>query len=103
MIFSLRLESEHEDSAPNGLLPPRQERSSSNISQTLGTPMSVFEDEDRVNDYERQADEIVQEVWKIFQDNNGWAQESKQNGGIDVVMSKVYPKVGKVFRLSVNE
>lgn len=68
----------------------------------LGTPASTLEDDDQVNDYERQADEILEEVWKMFQDNEGWAQESKVNGATDVVMSKIFPKYGKVFRLSVS-
>jgi hypothetical protein len=68
----------------------------------LGTPLSVLEDDDdRNDDYEQQADEMVQKVWQIFQDDQGWSQEAKSTDGSDVVFSKIYPKCGKVFRLSV--
>jgi hypothetical protein len=62
----------------------------------------VFEDASAVNDYEQQADDIIEHVWGIFQDDASWSQEAKSTDGIDIVMSKMFPKWGKVFRLSVR-
>jgi hypothetical protein len=80
----------------------RNIRSDSNISQSiLGTPASVIEDDD--DDYESQADEIIEKVWRIFKDDDSWIQEAKSSDGLDIVIAKSFPKWGKVFRLSVKK
>ncbi|CAF4732000.1 unnamed protein product, partial [Rotaria magnacalcarata] len=77
----------------------RDVRADSNLSQSLlYTPSSVIEDYDNVEDYEQQADEIVQKVWRIFKDNESWVQEAVSSNGRDVVFAKDFPKWGKVFR-----
>ncbi|CAF1331396.1 unnamed protein product [Rotaria magnacalcarata] len=79
----------------------RDVRADSNLSQSLlYTPSSVIEDYDNVEDYEQQADEIVQKVWRIFKDNESWVQEAVSSNGRDVVFAKDFPKWGKVFRLT---
>lgn len=77
----------------------KSNRSESNLSQPmLGTPTSVFEECE--NDYESQADEIIENIWKIFQDDKSWVQEAKSADGNDLVQTKTYIKWGKVFRLT---
>ncbi|CAF2079834.1 unnamed protein product [Rotaria magnacalcarata] len=79
----------------------RDVRADSNLSQSLlYTPSSVIEDYDNVEDYEQQADETVQKVWRIFKDNESWVQEAVSSNGRDVVFAKDFPKWGKVFRLT---
>ena len=81
----------------------RPVRSNSTLSQSiLGTPVSAFEDADANEDYEKQADDIVARVWRIFQDNEGWSPEAKSNNGVDFVLTKNLPKYGKFFRLNVR-
>ncbi|CAF2552833.1 unnamed protein product [Rotaria sp. Silwood2] len=79
----------------------RNFRSDSNVSQSLlCTPVSVIEDYDNDEDYEKQADEVVDKVWRIFKDNDSWLQESISSNGLDIVLAKNYSKWGKVFRLT---
>ena len=74
------------------------------ISQSiLGTPASGFEEDDNDQDYETQADDIIEKVWRIFKDEDSWSPEAKSSDGSDVVVSKTYPKWGKVFRLTVSK
>ncbi|CAF0922407.1 unnamed protein product [Rotaria sp. Silwood1] len=76
-------------------------RSDSNVSPSLlCTPASVIEDDDNDEDYEKLADDVVEKVWRIFKDNDSWLQEAISSNGLDIVLSKNYPKLGKVFRLS---
>ncbi|UJR36274.1 hypothetical protein I4U23_029004 [Adineta vaga] len=80
--------------------PRRTIRADSSISQSmLGTPMSAIEI-DNDDEYEREADEIIERVWRIFRDNEGWTSESKSSNGLDIIVAKTYPKWGKVFRLT---
>lgn len=83
--------------------PIRTNRAESTISQSiLGTPASVIEDDNNNDeDYEKQADDVIEKIWRIFRDEESWSQETKSSNGLDVVISKTFPKVGKVFRLSV--
>ncbi|UJR09821.1 hypothetical protein I4U23_014047 [Adineta vaga] len=72
---------------------------------TLETPISSSDDDDddditQKEEYEKQANEIIDEIWKIFKDETGWNDESKSKDGCDIVVSKTYPKWGKVFRLT---
>ena len=97
-MFCLILDSDNEGSFRDTR---RRGGSESNMSQSmLGTPMSFVEDNE--NDYESQADEIIDKVWKIFQDNSSWSQEAKSTDGNDVVQTKTYKELGKVFRLTVE-
>lgn len=78
-------------------------QSESNVSRSvLGTPSFIEEDENE-QDYESQADDVIEKVWRIFLDNDSWSQEAKSVDGKDVVFSKTFPKWGKVFRLAVRE
>ena len=52
--------------------------------------------------YENYADEIINEIWKIFKDEHLWLEEMKSIDGFDIVVSKYYPKWGKIFRLTVR-
>lgn len=82
--------------------PERFTHSESNVSRSmLGTP-SFIEEEENEQDYEAQADDVVEKVWRIFLDNTSWSQEAKSVDGQDVVFSKTFPKWGKVFRLTVR-
>lgn len=84
--------------------PIRTVRTGSNVSQSiLGTPASVIEDDGNDEDYEKQADDIIEKVWRIFKDDSSWSQEAKSNNGIDIVIAKSFPKWGKVFRLCVRK
>ncbi|CAF4295014.1 unnamed protein product [Rotaria socialis] len=79
----------------------RDVRGDSNVSQSLlYTPASVIDDYDNAEDYEQQADEIVQKIWRIFKDNESWVQEAVSTNGRDVVFAKTFPIWGKVFRLT---
>ncbi|CAF4450018.1 unnamed protein product [Rotaria socialis] len=79
----------------------RDVRADSNVSQSLlYTPASVIDDYDNAEDYEQQADEIVQKIWRIFKDNESWVQEAVSTNGRDVVFAKTFPIWGKVFRLT---
>lgn len=84
--------------------PIRTVRAGSNVSQSiLGTPASVIEDDGNDEDYGKQADDIIEKVWRIFKDDSSWSQEAKSNNGIDIVIAKNFPKWGKVFRLCVRK
>ncbi len=99
--FSYVLGSDTEEASRE---PPRIIRSESMISQSiLGTPVSAFEDMNNAEDYETQADDVVEKVWRIFKDDDSWSQEAKSSDGLDIVMTKTFPKWGKVFRLSVKK
>jgi hypothetical protein len=73
-----------------------------NSDSVLGTPPLVF-DENQNEDYENQADEIINEIWRMFNNKNSWSYESKSRDGLDTVVSKSFPKWGKVFRLTVRK
>jgi hypothetical protein len=76
-----------------------------NARQTRnGSPSGseTSENDDSHEDYEKQADDIIDEIWRIFRDDAGWSDESKSKDGQDVVVSKTFPKWGKVFRLTVS-
>lgn len=82
----------------------RINRSESMVSQSiLGTPASAIEEDENDQDYEAQADDIFEKVWRMFKDEDSWSQEAKSTDGFDIVFSKTYPKWGKVFRLSVSK
>ena len=83
--------------------PLRNIRSDSNVSPSmLGTPTSVL-DSDQNEKYEKQAEEMLDEIWKIYNDDESWYEESKSNDGFDIVLSKKFPKWGKTFRLIVRQ
>ena len=84
---------------PNQL---RRVRSDSNV---LGTPTSALDDGDDQNDeYVQQANEILDEIWRLYNDDeDSWYEESKSKDGFDIVLSKQFPKWGKIFRLIVRE
>lgn len=67
----------------------------------LGTP-SLMEDDGNEHDYEAQADDVIEKVWRIFLDDQSWSQEAKSVNGHDIVFSKTFPKWGKIFRLTVR-
>ncbi|CAF0882877.1 unnamed protein product [Adineta ricciae] len=69
-------------------------------SSCSSTDDSNDENDTQKEDYNKQADEIIDEIWKIFKDETGWSDESKSKDGCDVVVSKSFPKWGKVFRLT---
>jgi hypothetical protein len=71
-------------------------------SQRINRSESMEEDEND-QDYEAQADDIFEKVWRMFKDEDSWSQEAKSTDGFDIVFSKTYPKWGKVFRLSVSK
>jgi hypothetical protein len=76
-------------------------RSESMVSQSiLGTPASAIEEDENDQDYEAQADDIIEKLWRMFKDEDSWSQEAKSSNGNDIVLAKTYPKWGKVFRLS---
>lgn len=75
--------------------PSEEHTDSPSVSETS-------EKDDPVEAYEKQADEIIDEIWTIFRDESGWSDESQSKDGQDVVVSKSYPKWGKVFRLTVS-
>jgi len=68
----------------------------------LGTPTSVL-DSDQNEEYEKQAEEMLDVIWRIYNDENSWYEESKSKDGLDIVISKTYPKWGKIFRLIVRK
>jgi hypothetical protein len=85
--------------------PTRNIRSDSNVSQSIvGTPASVIEDDTNDDDYEKQADEVIEKVWHMFKDDDldTWTQEAKSSDDLDIVIAKSFPKCGKVFRLTVK-
>jgi len=65
----------------------------------LGTPTSIDNDYPE-EDYEKQADEIIEETWKMFKDADGWSSELKSSDGKHVVVSKNFAKWNKVFKLT---
>ncbi|CAF0769189.1 unnamed protein product [Didymodactylos carnosus] len=70
-------------------------------ASAIGTPTSIdFEPQE---DYEKCADDVMEELWKIFKDTDGWSLELKSNDGEHTVVSKTYPKWSKVFKLTVLE
>lgn len=76
--------------------------SESNVSRSmLGTP-SLMEEDENEQDYEAQADDVIEKVWRIFLDEESWSQEAKSVDGKDIVYSKTFPKWGKIFRLTVR-
>ncbi|CAF1540987.1 unnamed protein product, partial [Rotaria sordida] len=81
----------------------RSVHSDSNVVQSILEESSVvFDNNDNNEDYEKQADETIDEIWKIFKDDNSWLEEAKSCDGFDIVFSKIYPKWGKIFRLTSN-
>ncbi|CAF3709616.1 unnamed protein product, partial [Rotaria sordida] len=81
----------------------RSVHSDSNVVQSILEESSVvFDNNDNNEDYEKQADETIDEIWKIFKDDNSWLEEAKSRDGFDIVFSKIYPKWGKIFRLTSN-
>lgn len=81
----------------------RTARADSNRSQSLlRTPQSVIEDIDNDEDYEAIADDVVEKIWRMFRDHDSWTQESVSSDGRDIVVAKNFPKIGKVFRLTVR-
>ena len=66
-----------------------------------GLPSAVETNEDR-EAYEQQANEMTEELWRLYQDHEGWADEARSQDGKDVVTSKTFPNRGKVFRLTVS-
>ncbi|CAF1394559.1 unnamed protein product [Adineta steineri] len=91
---------EGSDAEETNIQPVRNIRSDSTISQSmLGTPTSVIEDYND-DEYGKQADEIIERIWGIYQDNNCWIPESKSSDGLDVIAAKNFPKWGKIFRLT---
>jgi hypothetical protein len=78
-----------------------QFRSDSNV---LRTPTSILDDGDDQNEeYEKQTEEMLDEIWRIYNDDQSWYQESKSKNGFDIVLSKNFPKWGKIFRLIVRK
>jgi hypothetical protein len=85
-------------------VPLRNIRSVSNMSQSiLETPPSDLNDGNNNEEYEKQAEEILDEIWKIYNDDNSWYEEAKSKDGTDIVLSKTFPKWGKIFRLTVRK
>ncbi|CAF2818102.1 unnamed protein product [Rotaria sp. Silwood2] len=79
----------------------RTVHSESNVTQSISGESSViFDNYDNNEDYEKQADETIDEIWKIFKDDNAWSEEAKSRDGLDIVVSKNFPKWGKIFRLT---
>jgi hypothetical protein len=68
----------------------------------LVTPPSALDD-DNNEDYEKQADELIDEIWRIFKDEDAWSHEAKSKNRSDAVTSKTFPNRGKVFRLIVRK
>lgn len=58
-------------------------------------------DEERES-YEKQAGDMTDELWRMYQDQDGWADETRSQDGKDTVASKTFPNRGKVFRLTVS-
>lgn len=85
-------------------LQTRNQRTDSNISQlSIATPVSILDNEivNKNEEYERQADDLLDEIWRIYQDDDVWYEEGRSSDGFDIVLSKTYPKWGKIFRLNV--
>jgi len=83
---------------------PRNQRADSNISQlSIATPVSILDNEvvNKYEEYEKQADDLLDEIWRIYQDDDAWYEEGRSTDGFDIVLSKTYPKWGKIFRLNV--
>ena len=53
-------------------------------------------------EYEKQAEEMLENIWKLYDDNESWTDETKSQDGLDIVTSKNFPRWGKVFRLIVR-
>lgn len=97
------MEQGDEDNSEGRQLASRNHRSDSNISQlSIATPVSILDNEivNKNEEYEKQADDLLDEVWRIYQDDDIWYEEGRSSDGLDVVLSKSYPKWGKVFRLN---
>jgi hypothetical protein len=103
-IIGSDTEEEKQQQQQQQQLPLRTVHSDSNISQSvLATPLSVLDDNNNNEDYEKKADEIIDELWRIYQDSDSWYEEARSKNGVDVVHSKSFPKWGKVFRLIVRK
>ncbi|CAF3691678.1 unnamed protein product [Rotaria sp. Silwood1] len=76
----------------------RSVHSESSIIKSISGESSVIFDNN--DDYEKQADKTIDEIWKIFKDDNSWLEEAKSHNGLDIVVSKIFPKWGKIFRLT---
>ena len=71
------------------------------VFNSNGLPSAVETDEQRES-YEKQADDMTDELWRLYQDQDGWADETRSQDGKDTVTSKTFPNRGKVFRLTVS-
>jgi hypothetical protein len=69
----------------------------------LGTPISIHDNNDNDEEYVKQADEMVNDIWRMYNDKGSWYEEAKSKDGLDTVNSKSFPKWGKVFRLTVRK
>jgi hypothetical protein len=68
----------------------------------LGTPISSL-DYDNNEIYTKQADDLFDEILRIYKDDKSWSNEAKSTNGRDIVTSKNVPNRGKVFRLIVRK
>ncbi|CAF1537241.1 unnamed protein product [Adineta steineri] len=80
--------------------PLRAVHSDSNVSRSLLATSTSYLDDDKIDDYQNQANDTINEIWKIYKDENSWCNELKSRDGLDTVVSKTFPKWGKVFRLT---
>ncbi|CAF3412009.1 unnamed protein product [Rotaria socialis] len=82
----------------------RTVHSESNVAKSVlkrsSSSSVVFDNNDTNDDYEKQADATIDEIWKIFKDENAWTEEAKSRDGLDVVVSKEFPKWGRIFRVT---
>ncbi|XP_055972638.1 steroidogenic acute regulatory protein, mitochondrial [Sorex fumeus] len=70
-------------------------------SSLLGSRLeeTLYSEQERA--YIQQGEEALQKALGILGDPSGWKKENQQGNG-DLVLSKVIPDVGKVFRLEVE-
>lgn len=80
----------------------RHVHSDSNVAQSMTETSSSIPDGNDHQEYEKQADEMLESIWNIYDDDESWTEESKSEDGADAVTSKVFSKWGKVFRLIVR-
>lgn len=76
--------------------------SDSNITQSMTQTTSSIPNGNDHQEYEKQAEEMLEDIWKLYNGNESWTDEVKSRDGLDIVTSKNFPKWGKVFRLIVR-
>ncbi len=99
MFFFIIIDSDTEETSQQEL---RNVRSNSNISQLILETSTSIAVVDNNEEYEKQAEEMFDDLCEIYNDNNSWREESKSKDGLDIVISKNFSKWGKIFRLTVR-